>query len=267
MQRTVLIGGAAVIGVAVLAIVLIVSANLLRGDEEPPPEADTILDRPDAGEVRADYLADGTPVFVVEHADGSVSVVSAFDTHVPHLLGKLNWWCADASGFENPSHGSHWDARGVKLGGPAPLGLPTWEATVAGRQVFVGARRPGWPLDTAPLAPAEPDRNWCQAPADPVLFHTFEDWRVWGSPTQALEEAGDEWILLEGELVAVPEDERVILCALDGCHDAAIAANVEMPGPQVPAEFGLLDAGRFIAHVRDGVLVDVTRAVVLQAAP
>jgi hypothetical protein len=247
------------IGAAVVAGLVVLGANLLRDDV---PTDGFSLARPGRGEVRPDHLADGTPVFAVGHVDGTVSVVSAFDTHVPAHLGKLNWWCPSAVAFENPSHGSKWDERGVKIGGPAPVGLQTWEVTVQGGRVFLGDAQPGAPIGTQPIGPPEVDRDWCVPPEGLVIYHDFPGWLVWDSPADAVRQAPDDWILLEGELVALPGEAGVHLCALGDCDDSALAANVERPPANIL--FGPLGPGRFMAHVRDGVLVDVTRVVVVQ---
>jgi hypothetical protein len=106
------------------------------------------------------------------------------------------------------------------------------------------------------------DREWCTHPEDELLVHTFDGWRLWDSPTAAVGAAPEDWILLEGELVASPAENAVRLCALAGCADSVLAANVEMPPRD--DQFGPLGEGRFIAHVRDGALDDVTQVVFLE---
>ena len=91
-----------------------------------------------SGEVRPDYLSDGTPVWVIGHEDGSVDVLSGFDTHRPSNIGKVLWWCPSARAFQNPEHGSKYDEYGLRIGGPAPTGLPAYEIVVSGSQVSVG---------------------------------------------------------------------------------------------------------------------------------
>jgi hypothetical protein len=260
--RPFVIAAGLLIGLVVLVGAVGVGANLLRQDSEPPVS----LRRPAAGEVRADYLPDGTPVWVIGHEDGSADVLSGFDTHVPSNLGKLLWWCPSARALDNPHHGSKWDEYGVKLGGPAPSGLPSWEVTVQGGRILLGSMRPAPPLNTSPRGPSEINREWCTHPEDEVIAHTFDGWRLWDSPTAAVEAASENWILLEGELVASPAENAVRLCALDGCADSVLATNVEMPPRD--DEFGPLGPGQFIAHARDRALHDVTRVVILnEAAP
>ncbi|MEO6294325.1 MAG: hypothetical protein ABIP01_02585 [Candidatus Limnocylindria bacterium] len=255
------IGAGLLIGFLVLIGAVVLGTNLLRTDE---PDMSFSLRRPAAGQVRADYLADGTPVWVVGHEDGSVDVLSGFDTHVPSNLGKVLWWCPSARAFENPEHGSKWDEYGVKLGGPAPAGLASLEVSVRSSRVFLGAPRPAPPLDTPPHGPAEFDREWCRLPQERV-FHTFDGWEVWESPNAAIEAAPERWILLEGELVIAPAGDSVLLCALDGCADSVVATNVEVPhARQMDVRFSPLVGRRFIARVRDGALTDVTRIVFLE---
>ena len=250
------IGAALLIGLAVLVATVILGTDLLR--EENPFS----LRRPPPGQVRADYLGDGTPVWVIGHVDGTVDVLSGFDSHVPFNLGKMLWWCPSSRALENPHHGSKWDEYGVKLGGPAPTGLPSVEVSVRGARIFLGAPRPAPPLDTPVHGPAEVDREWCLEPRDGVVFHTFDGWQVWESPSAAVEAEPEGWILLEGELVVAPTGDSVNVCAAAGCADSVIATNVEVPPADM--EFGPLGGERFIARVRDNALVNVTRIVSVQ---
>jgi hypothetical protein len=251
-------GAALVIGLLVVVAAVILGTELLRADE---PEI--LLRRPAVGEMRPDYLPDGTPVWVMGHADGTVDVLSGFDTHIPFNLGKLLWWCPSAQALENPQHGSRWDEYGARMGGPAPAGLPSWDVTVRGGQIHLGSPTAAPPLDTPPFGPEEFERVWCVEPEDPVVFHTFDGWQVWDSPTAAIEAPPEGWILLEGGLATVAG--RVHICALTGCEDSAVAANVDVPPPGM--QFGPLGEGRFIARVREGVLVDVARVVVRGLGP
>ena len=264
-MKRVTIGAGLLIGLVVAVGIVVVGANLLR---EPEPETGFSLARPPAGQARADYLADGTPVWVIGHEDGTVDVLSGFDTHVPFNLGKLMWWCPTARGLEDVSHGNRWDEYGVKIGGPAPAGLASWEVNVQSSRVFLGAPRPAPPRDAPVLGPPEFERDWCLPAEDPVVFHTFDGWEFWDSPTAAIEAAPEDWILVEGELIADREEGHDRLCGLAGCADSAVAANVEMPPPDMDPRVGPLGGPRFIAHVRDGTLMDVTRVMFLgNAAP
>ena len=259
-MKRIVIGAGVLIGLAIAAGGVLLVANLLATDE---PDIPSSLRRPTAGEVRPDYLADGTPVWVIGHQDGTVDVLSGFDTHVPFNLGKMLWWCPSARALENPHHGSKWDEYGVRLGGPAPTGLPSWEVAVRSSRVFLGEPRAGPPMGTRHHGPPEQERIWCVAAEDPVIFHTFEGWQLWDSPTAAVESAPHGWILLDGTLAIAPDGARVLLCSPTGCADSVAATNVEVPPPDMDPQFGPLRGSRFIARVRDGALTDVTSVVFL----
>lgn len=245
-------------GVVIIGVAAVASAVLL-GESGAPVET-TLLEPPARGEVRPDYLADGTPVWVVGHDDRSASVISGFDTHTPSGLNKLLWWCAKADAFENPHHGSKFDEYGARIGGPAPNGLGTFEvATSDDGQAAIRALRPGAPFDAPHVGPPESEREWCRSLDDGTRYHTFDGWKDWTSPTEAVEAAPDAWILLSGSLDAVDGEARI--CSLtDGCADSVRAANVQLIG-QIDPQFGPLGEGRFIARVRDGVFVGVTRVL------
>lgn len=251
-RRSWLLG--ALLGAGLAIIGLLVIPSLLR----PTPQELATLERPLAGEARPDYLADGTPVWVMGHDDGTASVLSGFDTHRPFNLGKLLWWCASADAFQNPEHGAKYDEYGTRIGGPAPTGLPTYAVEVIGSRISVSGPRAGAPYGTEHAGPREGDREWCREAGPGVLHHTFAEWPSWESPNAAVESAPDGWILLAGQL-ALNEAGEVVLCAASGCRDAVRVASVEPPPPDM--EFGPLFGDRFIAQVRDGALVGVTRVM------
>lgn len=245
----------AVIGVAVLVAAVVAGANLLRSTSAD--EVITLL-RPAAGEARPDYLPDGTPVWVIGHEDGSASVISGFDTHTPMKIGKLLWWCEELRLLDNPHHGSHWDEFGTKIGGPAPSGLPTWQHHVQGNRLVLGARQAPAQI-TGGVRPQGLDRSRCFGPDGDVIFHTFPGWKLWTSPQAAIEARPTGWVLIEGVLTVDAGTGRMVLCAVGGCADAAEAAGIDTPPPNM--EFGPLGRDRFIARVRDGALADLTRVV------
>jgi hypothetical protein len=242
---------ALLIAVAAFAAIVLVAALVIR-----PRDAagSTVLQRPAAGEVRPDYLDDGTPVWVIGQEDGSVTVLSGFDTHRPFNLGKVLWWCETSGSLHNPDHGARYDTHGVHIDGPALTDLPAYEVTVSGDEVTVGEL--GEP--PAPEAVTAPARGeGCTVPGDRITYHTFEGWPTWDSPTDAVEAAPDGWILLDGQLVL--DGGEAWLCARDGCDDR-VFAGIEAPtDPQM--EFGPLMGDRFIAQVRDGELVGLTRVL------
>jgi hypothetical protein len=251
-------GAPLVVGFILLMVVGIGAATgiawFIRGE---PAEPLGLLDLPPPGEIHPDYLADGTPVWVARHEDGRVDVLSGFDTHKPSNLGKILWWCARSDALENPEHGSTYDEYGFKIGGPAPTGLPSYTTTVEGARVVVRELQAAPPPDAPHTGPDEVDRDRCFEPEHERLWHTFDGWSAWDSPTAAVQASPDGWILLDGHLSL--RDGAIVLCAKDGCADSALAANVDATNAE--REFGPLFGERFIAQVRDGALVGVTRVM------
>lgn len=228
-----------------------------------PAAANTTLALPDGGGVRADYLADGTPVWVIGQDDGTVSVLTGFDAHRTPLRNLL-WWCETTEMLESPSLGWLYDEHGAKVFGAPLTGLAAYDVTVEGDVIRVGALN-------APPGPDEPsDRPMpdegerCFGPDAPVIYHTFDDWTVWDSPAEALAAAPDDWILLEGTLTV--DGDAVYLCALGDCADRALAAGIPAATEDEIA-LGHLGGQRFLAHVRDGALANVTRVIHPLASP
>ena len=79
---------------------------------------------PPRGETSAVFLADGRPVFVVHHQDGTVSVVDAFSSHRAWGVEELNVWCPSTREFVEVAHEAHFDEYGTltPLSGPAGAG-------------------------------------------------------------------------------------------------------------------------------------------------
>jgi hypothetical protein len=57
------------------------------------PAGSDVVTVPPRGETSAVYLADGRPVFVVHHEDGTVSVADGFSSHRAWGVEALNVWC------------------------------------------------------------------------------------------------------------------------------------------------------------------------------
>jgi hypothetical protein len=246
----------------VLAIgLVIVVANVIR--EEDPETLGTLgmLRAPRSGEVRPDYLADGTPVWVVGHDDGTVDVVSGVSTHQPFNILKALMWCDDADAFVEPDAASEWDEFGFWIDGPALSGLPRYAVQLDGMQVVVGPLGIPPSTDEPHSGPPPHRRERCLRPDEAgVTYHTFDGWQAWDSPTAAVAAAPDGWILLEAHLAVA--DEAVIVCGVSGCQDSVEAAAVELPDPDM--EFSPLYGERFIARVSDGELLDLTRLIPLR---
>ena len=245
------------LGVALVGGAFVLVTTLLR---QQPPEIAGTLARPGPGEVRPDYLEDGTPVWVVGDNGGAIRVLSAFSPHRPANVGMLLWWCETGEAFEDPAYGSRYDAGGFKFFGPAPTGMPAYETIGVGSAVRVGDLGPAPPPDAGGSGRVGQD-DACLLPDDAadITFHTFEGWPVHESPIDAVASEPEGWILLAGELAVI--DAGIFMCALETCVDAAPVAGIDENVRR--DQFSPLQGTRFIARVRDGALVDVTRAMPL----
>jgi hypothetical protein len=111
---------AILIGIAVVFVGAAVVFGLFDGQDL---ETDKLV-VPAVGETTGDFLADGTPVFVVHALDGSIRVVEAVSTHLPDdPMG----WCAATRTIEDVAHGAKWDETGSYVAGPARSDLGTFE--------------------------------------------------------------------------------------------------------------------------------------------
>lgn len=139
--------GVAVVGIAGVALSL---ASASSSPVMPDPAPAATVDRseplplPPLGGVAAEWLDDGTPVFVVHHPDGGVDVVAA-EAPFDEMDAAGVAWCPAPELFVQVWWASVFTPDGSHRGGPAPRGLDTFEASIAGDAVLVGARRPGVP--------------------------------------------------------------------------------------------------------------------------
>lgn len=89
-----------------------------------------LLPLPPAGSVAADYLPDGTPVWVVAYDDGTAGVFEATSTHRAYGLAWAVGWCEEKDAFIDYWGASRWDKHGRYVGGPAPSDLTSYEIVV-----------------------------------------------------------------------------------------------------------------------------------------
>lgn len=113
------------------------------------------LERPATGETYATTLDDGTPVFVVGHLDGDVSVVSATRPDPGTRLTR-DWvsWTIEARRFIGIGYGvsGAWDEYGRNLVHGTFADLRTYATEVEDQTLVVGAahvREPGHPVTGA----------------------------------------------------------------------------------------------------------------------
>jgi hypothetical protein len=157
------------------------ASDLLVDKEARRLDRVTVLPVPE--EVAAAVTDRGDPVWVVSHAEGGASVLSAVNPH----LDTLVVWCAQARVFVQEGPASMFDDDGRYLSGPAPQGLAPYavEASVddEGRQVLlVGERLPPPGRDIAPARPSGPLCDW--TPEERVVAAERHDLSaLYGEPT------------------------------------------------------------------------------------
>jgi hypothetical protein len=282
---------AGVVAFAVFAVAAVlvwrVFAPAGTGDQALPG-AD-LLEVPPRGEVAPVFLADGRPVFVVHHEDGSVSVVDSFSSHVQYGLKDLVAWCPSTRHFVEVAHEARFDEFGDwHSAGAATAGLATFAFEVVDRDVNgdpasirVGAIREPSPGGSAPSVDPSTFPPFCPGEPDPgagtitvqsgntdqvgtVVAHAIDDADIWPTPAAAVSAAPDGWIAVRGRLL-VSRDGFVELCAEvegDQCIDGAtvrgvdgvrLLFNVIIPNPDW---FGV-EPQTWIARVENGLLLDV----------
>jgi hypothetical protein len=131
---------------AIPAVVVLIAAAAFLTIARPDDDgAVASFDLPPIGTAVGDYLADGTPVWIVHDEDGQMHVLgaenpaSASVDPEPGMPINHTWaagWCPTSQRFES-LWGSMWDTDGAVLGGPAPLGLPRYPFTLADGVVTV----------------------------------------------------------------------------------------------------------------------------------
>lgn len=209
------------IGAAALTLLVVIGVAQLRADDDRNVIAGTgdgneltTLAAPAPGEVVAEQLADGTPVWLVGHDDGSYTVLDAASAHRPYGVAHLVGWCAAARVFVDPQHGSHYDDRGLVIAGPAPHGLDAVTGKpVDGRIVITARQFEQQPRRTQPINGENgdvclpPNGNPSGSNPGALLLHDLGD-----RETVLLEDALDD--AQAGDLVLVRDG--TILIQRDG---------------------------------------------------
>jgi hypothetical protein len=229
-----------------------------------------ILVVPARGETSPMFLADGRPVFVVHHKDGTVSVVDSFSSHRAWGFEEPVEWCPTTRQFVEWAHEAHYDEYGRwESAGPAPSGLATFAFQVVGRDaagdpaaIRVGAMQAPDPAGSAPIT--DPSRPPFCPGAEPVTF-TIDAAQVWDSPAEAVAAQPYGWIAVRGTL-SVASDGFVQLCSQldrERCKDAAVVRGIDGVGLMVnvlrpyPNGTGYEKPRVWLAQVRGGVLDDL----------
>jgi len=229
-----------------------------------------VIQVPARGEVSPVFLADGRPVFVVHHEDGTVSVVDAFSPHRAWGFEEPVEWCPTTRQFVEWAHEAHFDEYGTwESAGPAPSGLATFAFQVVERDaagnptsIRVGAMQAPDPGGSAPVT--DPSRPPFCPGAEPLTF-TVDASQVWDSPAKAVAAQPEGWIAIRGTL-SVASDGFVQLCSQlseERCEDAAVVRGIDGVGLMVnvllpyPTGTGYEQARVWLAQVRGGVLDDL----------
>ena len=115
---------AAVVAFAVFGLAAFFMWRAFAETPVSQPAGSDVVAVPPRGQTSAVFLADGRPVFVVHHQDGTVSVVDAFSTHRAWGVEELNVWCPSTREFVEVAHEAHFDEYGTltPLSGPAGRG-------------------------------------------------------------------------------------------------------------------------------------------------
>lgn len=229
---------------AALAVVLlgVVIVNMLGGSggsSVAPIAGSQELRVPPTGDAAAAFLADGRPVFVVHHEDGTVSVVDAFSTHTPFGVGTLVAWCGASRTFDDLRHGSTFDEQGRYILGPAPTGLVTFEATELGTTpatVRVGARQLPAPRTDVGTPLSGPP---CTSSAGTVS-HRISQQQITDPPSPALGGPPARWIAVAGVLVVTPDGGAQLCATSDGAAEPLCGLGAPVSGVD---EAGLLGGG------------------------
>jgi len=263
-DRTAVIAVALVVAIAGLAVAWAIAQPFHRTEV---PGGLGLVDMPPVGHAAPANLADGRPVFVVDHPDGSVEVVDAFSTHVPYGIGKLIAWCSTSGLFDDVYHGSKWSEDGTYLMGPAATGLATYTSTIEpdGR-LMVESMIPPQPRPD-PRAKVQPRGAYCTS-SDELVYPTIAG-AVSSDPAAVVASAPDGWVALRGSVVAggptgaqlCPTGEGAGGNCLDGAPVEGIdpALFQEYPRLTVPGAVIIRPPQTYIARVQEGALHGLTR--------
>jgi hypothetical protein len=260
----------------VFAVAAVIAARAF-GPLRPPDRTlagPDVLAVPARGDVAADFLPDGHPVFVVHHDDGTVTVVDAFSSHRAWGFEEPVAYCPSTREFVEWAHEAHFDEYGRWVSaGPAPSGLATFAFDaveqdpsgdpIAIRVGAIQAPDPGHsPAVTDPSRP--PFCPPVEGRSNEVLAHAIDGSAIWNSPADAVAATPEGWIVVRGTLLVSREDGFVQLCGTvvrGRCEDGAVVrgvdgvgllVNVLIPHPGSGYETSRL----WLVRVRGGVLDD-----------
>lgn len=214
-------GGVAVRRVRVLAVVIVFAGGafvLGSGDSGRAPPFSNTLRVPARG-ASAAFLADGSPVWVVRHADASVSVLGAVAVQMWGVLGVMAEWCGPSSSFTD-LYGTRFDEGGSYRSGPPNAhyaGLVAYAFESSGPHTVRVTREVG----RTPQGQGNFHlryRDSCEGPIDPAGLPVGTTWHhTSGLPLASPEDpANGDFRLFRGTLIRARDGER--LCVPDKAH-------------------------------------------------
>ena len=239
---------AAVVAFAVFGLAAFFMWRAFAETPVSQPAGSDVVAVPPRGETSAVFLADGRPVFVVHHQDGTVSVVDAFSSHRAWGVEELNVWCPSTRQFVEVAHEAHFDEYGDRQAGPAPGGVATFAFDVVGTDavgdpasIDVGEMQqptsdPHSGPERPPFCPAGGGADGLisvtgayTGETGMVLAHDLEGMHVWDSPAAAVAAAPSGWVAVRGTL-HVASDGFVQLCnhvVDDRCDGGVVVRGVD----------------------------------------
>jgi hypothetical protein len=248
------------------------------------PAGSDVVTVPPRGETSPVFLADGRPVFIVHHLDGTVSVVDGFSSHRAWGVEELNVWCPSTRLFVEVAHEAHFDEYGNWSAGPAPGGLEIFgfevlENDAAGdpvsiqveEQAFAATPGGGSGPERPPFCPAGDQvsgdagltavTGGYTGETGMVVAHELGDIQVWGSPAEAVAASPTGWVAVQGTLHVDP-DGFVQLCAQvvdDACEGGVVVRGIDGIGLMLNVTrfdwvSGYEEPQVWLVQIRDGVI-------------
>lgn len=222
----------------------------------------TVLSVPVEAGVAADELVDGTPVWLVHHDDGSVTVLDAASAHRSMGASHLVDWCATGEVFVDQGSMSVYDQHGTALAGPAAEGLKAVSATPAGGSVAVErsdfTSRPQQPTG-ASVSEVCPEGSEDDA-SERFVQHSAGDREAMSVEDAAADADPGDMVAVRDAVIVVRQDGAVACPRSDLRFDAAgpQCGGVTVAGlaPEPGDAFAVLE-GTFLARFRGGVAEDV----------
>ena len=232
-----------------------------------PLAGSNVVELPPPGEAKAVFLADGTPVFVVAHQDGTASVIEAFSGHVPYGMKKLVWWCPSARWFEDPFHGSKYDEYGGWREGPAGNGLSIYRVEMvdhARLRVDAEAKITS-PVELGPGRVAihakgpPPAGPFCDPGSESqAVFHRFAAKDE--TPVEKLKSSPEGWAFVRGDLL-LQKKRQPQLCSLHAPRESFSCVEVYAPFFEDQQRLGPFESttleGPWVVRVHGGEIFDL----------